>query len=216
MAYSALFFDFDGVLADSVEVKSDAFAKIFECYGPEIQEMVVDHHRINGGMTRRDKFRYYHDEFLKKSLSDGEIDLLCNRFSELVVDRVVASPEIPGAEDFLKRWYRETICFVVSATPDDEIVRIVDKRGLARYFKAVLGSSMTKQQNIEYLINQYALKEKECLFFGDAESDYRAAKACGMNFLGIVPGPDAPLLRSAPEVQWARNFIEFSVKSFRF
>jgi len=42
--YKALFFDFDGVLADSVEVKTDAFSKLFEKFGPEIQAKVVEHH----------------------------------------------------------------------------------------------------------------------------------------------------------------------------
>ncbi|MEE9509964.1 MAG: HAD hydrolase-like protein [Candidatus Bathyarchaeia archaeon] len=55
MKYQAFFFDFDGVLADSVEVKTRAFAKLFESYGPEIQARVVEHHRKNGGMTRKDK-----------------------------------------------------------------------------------------------------------------------------------------------------------------
>jgi len=208
MDYSALFFDFDGVLADSVEVKTKAFARLFESYGKVIRDRVVEHHRKNGGMTRKDKFSHYYAVFLKKPLHNEEMKQLCNRFSALVVDAVVSAPEIRGAESFLKKWYKMVPCFVVSAAPDEELQSIVRRRGLEIYFREVLGSSMTKQQNIEYLLNQYALKEKECLFFGDAESDYRAAKSCGVNFFGIVPGPDAPLLRVAPEVQWARNFID--------
>ena len=40
--YKALFFDFDGVLADSVEVKTNAFAKLFEKFGSEIQAKVLE------------------------------------------------------------------------------------------------------------------------------------------------------------------------------
>ncbi len=71
MKYQAFFFDFDGILADSVEVKTRAFAKLFESYGPEIQARVVEHHRKNGGMTRKDKFRHYYAEFLKSPLDDA-------------------------------------------------------------------------------------------------------------------------------------------------
>lgn len=39
-----------------------------------------------------------------------------------------------------------------------------------------------------------------CLCFSDAESDYRAAQACGVHFLGILPDQQAPLLQAAPEV----------------
>ncbi len=41
----AIFFDFDGVLADSVEIKTLAFAKLFEQYGKEVVNIVVEHHR---------------------------------------------------------------------------------------------------------------------------------------------------------------------------
>lgn len=209
--YSAFFFDFDGVLADSVEVKTRAFAKLFESHGQEIQALVVDHHRKNGGMTRIDKFHHYYREFLGKPLGEDELKRLCGDFSRLVVDEVVASPEIPGAEDFLKQWYQKLPCFIVSATPDEEILKIISQRGLETYFREVLGSSKSKLENVGFLLEKYALNPVECLFFGDAESDYRAAMACHVNFMGIVTGPDAQLFHVAPEARWTRNFINLIV-----
>jgi len=211
MKYSAFFFDFDGVLADSVEVKTKAFAKLFESYGLEIEAMVVDHHRRNGGMTRRDKFRHYYNAFIREPLEEEALETLCNEFSSLVVDEVVAAPEIPGSKDFLEKWYSRVDCFVVSATPDDEISVIADRRGLKHYFREILGSSRPKQDNLAFLLERYSLESRKCLFFGDAESDYRAGKVCKVDFMGILPGPDAPLLQVAPEVKWARNFVELVV-----
>ena len=210
MQYEAFFFDFDGVLTDSVEVKTRAFARLFEPFGIEILARVVDHHRKNGGMTRKEKFRHYYAEFLKKPLDDTKMERLCNTFSSLVVNEVVACPEIPGAKEFLGKWHRRVACFVISATPDEEISMIVERRGLKKYFNEVLGSSRSKQRNLEILLKRYNLQSEKCLFFGDAESDYRATMACGVNFLGIVPGPDAPLLQVAPAVTWAKNFWELS------
>lgn len=212
MEYQAFFFDFDGVLADSVEVKTRAFAKLFESHGPEIQDMVVDHHRRNGGMNRRDKFRHYYNAFLRKPLEEGALEALCNEFSSLVVDKVVASPEISGAKDFLEKWCSKVDCFVVSATPDDEISLIADRRGLKDYFREILGSSRSKQENLRLLMEKYGLEASRCLFFGDAESDYRAAKACNVDFVGIVPGADAPLLGVAPEIRWVRDFVEMDLR----
>ena len=51
-----IFFDFDGVIADSVNVKTEAFEKIYLPYGKEIAEKVINHHRENGGMSRFEKF----------------------------------------------------------------------------------------------------------------------------------------------------------------
>lgn len=203
----AFFFDFDGVLADSVEVKTRAFAKLFERYGPAVEAKVVEHHRKNGGMTRVDKFYHYYREFLGKPLDDGELQRLCDEFSSLVVDEVVSVPEIPGAENFLKKWHNTIKCFVVSATPDEEIKEIVKRRGIDIYFHEILGSSCSKSDNVNYLLNKYELAPWQCLFFGDAESDYRAANASEVNFIGILPNKNAPLLRVAPEVKWTRNFI---------
>ena len=213
--FQALFFDFDGVLADSVEVKTKAFAKLFEPYGPDVVSKVVDHHRKNGGMTRVEKFYHYYQGFLGKPLHEDDLKRLCDDFSRLVVDEVVAAPEIPGAGEFLRKWYKILSCFIVSATPDEEIRLIVTRRGLKNYFREVLGSSRSKQENVEFLLKKYDLNPGKCIFFGDAESDYKAATACDVNFIGIVPGPDAPLLQVAPGIRWARNFNEL-VKSSDF
>ncbi|MBW2003745.1 MAG: HAD family hydrolase [Deltaproteobacteria bacterium] len=207
----AIFLDFDGVLADSVEVKTRAFAKLFERYGPAIEAKVVEHHRNNGGMTRVDKFRHYYREFLGKQLDKAELQQLCNDFSRLVVDEVVSAPEIPGAENFLKKWYNIVKCFVVSATPDDEIKEIVKRRGIDIYFHEILGSSCSKSDNIIYLLNKYELAPKQCLFFGDAESDYWAANASGVDFIGILLNKNAPLLQIAPDIRWARDFIDLVI-----
>lgn len=212
MPYEAFFFDFDGVLADSVEVKTRAFARLFEPYGSEVVTKVVAHHRHHGGMTRVDKFRHYYHEYLGKSLRNEEMIDLCQRFSELVVDEVVAAPEISGAEEFLQRWCRRLACFVISATPDEEIKEIVNRRGLEQYFKEVLGAPVEKRRNLEIVLAKYNLNPSRCFFFGDAESDYLAAATCGVEFFGIVPGEGAPLLRAQPEVRWTKNFIGFEEK----
>lgn len=212
MHYEAFFFDFDGVLADSVEVKTRAFAKLFEPHGPKVVRKVIAHHRRYGGMTRVEKFRHYYHEYLGKSLSKKEMTDLCQRFSELVVDEVVAAQEIDGAEEFLQRWCGRLACFVISATPDEEIKEIVKRRGMEEYFKEVLGAPADKQKNLETLLARYNLNPSRCCFFGDAESDYLAAHICGVEFFGIASGEDAPLIRVRPEVRWTKNFIGFEEK----
>ena len=64
MNWNAVFFDFDGVIPDSVYVKTKPFAKIFRHYGPEVEQAVVDHHLANGGVSRFEKFEYYYTHIL--------------------------------------------------------------------------------------------------------------------------------------------------------
>jgi phosphoglycolate phosphatase-like HAD superfamily hydrolase len=204
--YLGLFFDFDGVLADSVEVKTTAFARLFESFGPEIVAPVVEYHRRHGGMTRFEKFRYYYAELLRKPLPEDELAALNRRFSQLVVDEIVAAPEIAGSVAFLEQWSSRVPCFIVSAAPEDELREIVRRRGLSRYFQEVVGAPASKKDNLAGLLAKYQLTAGDCLFFGDATSDYRASRDCGVDFLAILPDAEAPLLKQVPEVKWVRDF----------
>ncbi|MFH1147707.1 MAG: HAD family phosphatase [Pseudomonadota bacterium] len=208
--WQAFFFDFDGVLADSVEIKTRAFARMFEPHGEPIRLKVIEHHRNNGGMTRRDKFSYYYREFLGKTLNSEELDRLCNRFAVLVVDEVVAAPEIPGATAFLEDWYKEVACFVISAAPEGEIREIIRRRSLVPYFKEIGGAPVTKEIHLKSLLRQYGFDAAGCVYFGDAETDYTAAKTAGINFVAVLPSSTAPLLEIAPQLRWAKDFISIS------
>jgi len=204
--YNALFFDFDGVLVDTVEVKTRAFAHLFEPFGSEIRAKVIEHHRSHGGMTRVDKFRHYYEYFLKMPLDGRTLANLCNAFSELVVEEVVAAPEIPGAEEFLMICHREMPCFVISATPSDEISVIVARRGWTKYFVEVCGSPTSKREHLGILLNRFTLQPGKCLFFGDAIADYDASQSCGIHFMGIIPESGDSPLRTIKDIEFIGDF----------
>ena len=56
-----IFWDFDGVIKDSVQVKISSFCKLFEHYGLEVVEKIRVHNERNGGMSRYMKFPIYLD-----------------------------------------------------------------------------------------------------------------------------------------------------------
>ena len=177
--------DFDGVIFESVDVKTQAFRELFS-FAPGYVGEIVNFHVQNGGMSRFDKFRYIYKNILKEPLSEGQYDFLCSRFSELVFDGVLKSPFVAGAEEFLRYFSTKTSLFVVSATPASELTEIVRQRGLLDYFKAIYGSPRTKQECIEeILINMNCLKEN-AIFVGDALNDYKAAQEAGVRFIGRV------------------------------
>jgi len=204
----ALFFDFDGVLADSVAVKTRAFARLFEDHGPEVAAKVVRHHLEHGGMSRFDKFRHYYREFLGRPLSEAEMADLCARFAELVVEEVVAAPEIAGAGAFLEHC-RGLPCYVISGTPQDEIRQICQRRGLSGRFREILGAPASKTEHLRRILAECGFHPAACLFFGDAGSDLAAARDCGVPFVGILPGPGAPLLAVAPFIAWYPDFFAY-------
>ena len=206
--WEAFVLDFDGVLADSVEIKTDAFAELFAPYGPEVVAAVIAHHRRHGGMSRFEKFRIYYERFLGKAISEPEIRMLARRFSEIVMDRVVAAEELGGASGFLEKYGKRIPCFVNSATPRDEVAEIVERRGWGRHIKEVTGSPKSKTENLRHILDKYHFSPENCLFFGDAVADYEAADACGVPFLGIAASGQSPLPAETSGVPWVRDLRE--------
>ena len=181
-----IFFDFDGVIADSVDIKTKAFAKLFKRYGDEIVKKVVEYHLSHGGVSRYDKFRYYYQNFLGKKITDDEINILDKKFSEIVYNEVLKAPFIEGVLDFLDVCDREgKNMFVISATPKKEIERIVKARGIDRYFREVVGSPPTKDENLTYLIKQYDIDPLKAVYFGDSPNDLEVAQKHLISFIPI-------------------------------
>lgn len=187
MIYQAVFFDFDGVILDTFDLKTQAFRDMFASYGPEIQAKVVEHHLAHGGISRLEKLRYYYQKVLKKSVSEKEIGELGGKFVELTMPGVMNAPFIPGALECLSELKKADVpAFVVSGIPEDELLGILEKRGLSGYFREAHGSPRHKPAIIRDILTRRGYTPAECLFLGDATTDYDAAKVCGLQFLGIV------------------------------
>ena len=119
-----LIFDFDGVILDTNEIKTNAFVSLYSNFSLEIQKKVKKHHIQNGGMSRYDKFEYYHKKFLNKDITNKEINNLSILFSNLILDKIYKSKFISGAVEFIKNNNNIYKFFIVSATPELELINI--------------------------------------------------------------------------------------------
>ena len=207
--YQAIFFDFDGVILDSLHVKTEAFAEMFRKYGPETERAVIDHHQANGGISRFHKIKHYYENILKKSITQEELQELGDKFSKLVLQKVLNSPYIPGVLETLQKLKKNNVpCFVISGTPEEEINFIVEKKELNPFFLEVHGSPKEKQTALSDIIDRYKLTPEACLFIGDALTDYNAACKTGIKFLGIVKkGKSTPF----PENTWINSSFKLDI-----
>lgn len=190
--FDALIFDFDGVLVESVDVKTRAFAALYAQYGSEVVKQVVSYHLEHGGVSRFEKFGHFHRTFLGKSLSDEEEAGLGERFSRLVEDEVVTSAYVEGAKEFLDTYYQTIPMFVASGTPDAELKRIVARRGMAHYFVSVHGTPASKGEILRGIVERHGYRRERVLMVGDATTDYQGALEAGVQFLARAvenPGP---------------------------
>jgi|SaaInlStandDraft_3_1057020.scaffolds.fasta_scaffold45765_2 phosphoglycolate phosphatase-like HAD superfamily hydrolase len=205
-----LIFDFDGVLADSVEVKTRAFSLLYKSYGKKVVEKVVKHHKNNGGMSRYEKISYYHKKFLKQRIEAKEVTELANCFSKLVKEKVIASSEISGANNFLKFYCNgKKKCTINSATPEKEVQEIIRARCMNIFFLNILGSPSTKVDNLNSLLRIHSLEADKALFFGDAKSDLQAAQEVGVKFIGVGSGILEILSRQKGGYYHINDFSDF-------
>ena len=94
-----IIYDFDGVICDSVNVKTRAFAELYKSYGKEIQDQVVRYHLEHGGISRYEKIRYFQETILQMTTSDEQIQEIAKDFSKMVKEKVIASIFINGAKE---------------------------------------------------------------------------------------------------------------------
>ena len=171
-----IIFDFDGVIAESVNVKTVAFQKIYQQYGNEVVSKVIKHHLSNGGISRFEKFKLYHNNFLGIKLKKQQLMELSDEFSKLVVQNVIDAPYVPGAFEFIKNNYKNYDYFISTGTPQDEMINIINKKQLNNYFNSIYGSPEEKTKHVKKIIYENAYSKDEVIFIGDADTDILAAK----------------------------------------
>lgn len=191
--YDGVFFDFDGVIADSVDAKIMAFGELYREFGPDVRAAVMAYQRAVPGETRFDKIPKFHRELLGIELSSDEITHWCDRLSDIVLDEVVASPLLPDVPEILTLLRdRGVPAHIVSGTPHDELQLIVDRKDLRPLFASARGAPQKKHVIVEDILATTGLKRERCLFVGDAMTDYDCAQACRLDFLGRAEPRESP------------------------
>lgn len=182
----AIFFDFDGVVVESVDIKTKAFIKLFEREGNDVIKKVVKYHLKNTGISRYEKFRYIYKKILNRTLDDKEFNILCSKFANLVVDGVLKAPYVKGAKEFLENYASEYKCFVTSATPQVELEEIILKRYMSHFFKSIYGAPTKKSDAVRNILMSEKIDNNVAVYIGDALSDYKAAKDNYVHFISRI------------------------------
>ena len=205
----AVIFDFDGVLVESVNVKTQAFADMYAEYGPEIVGKVVAYHLEHGGISRFEKFSYWHRAFLGKELCLEELEKLGNEFSLMVKENVIKAPWVPGACDFLVTHHSQLPLFIASGTPDEEMREIVERRDMVRYFVAVQGSPASKAEIINTFCVDHGFDRNRVLMVGDSLTDYEGALSSGVRFVGRISDTTVNFPSSVPVIPDLRELHKY-------
>ena len=169
-----VFWDFDGVIKDSVKVKSLAFKELFSEYERDVVEAIGIHHEKNGGLSRFEKIPLYLS-WTDIPVTNENVKKYCDKFSLLVKQSVIDSAWVPGVLNYLEANYKKKKFLLITATPKSEIDEILKELQISHFFTEVYGAPTSKLEAIRIAMKGYENHSKNAIMIGDSYSDYEAA-----------------------------------------
>jgi phosphoglycolate phosphatase-like HAD superfamily hydrolase len=180
--YKIIFWDFDGVIKDSVNVKSLGYEKLFSSFGKEVVNQVSQHHEAHGGVSRFQKIPLYLN-WAGQPSNPVQVEKYCERFSKMVQQAVIDSPWVPGVHEYLKSHYSSQCFILITGTPQKEIEEIIGALDLNLCFREVHGAPKEKAVVIKDVLNRLHYLPEQVLVIGDSGTDLHAAQDNKVSFL---------------------------------
>ncbi|MBI3011703.1 MAG: HAD family hydrolase [Candidatus Omnitrophica bacterium] len=206
-------FDFDGTLVDSTAIKWRAFDECFAGF-PEHRAQIQGYCRSRHHTPRREKFQYVYEEILGLAYTPEIEARLLARFDRETTKQIIAAREIPGAAQFLAAAAADCITGVLSSTPHETLLHILERRGWRRWFEYVQGAPVHKADWLARFKARYALTRQELVFFGDTGEDAQAAQEAGCAFVAVGDGALGSAVTEAPFAlaprYWLADFTALS------
>ena len=185
MPFSLLALDCDGVLIKSVDVKAEAMRRIGEPFGQELCDRLVMFQRIEGGISRYEKFRWLIKEARGREITTQEMTDLSSRYTMYLGDALMLCDFLPGLQSLLEDWHTRIPLYVCSGAPQQELENVLQAKGVASYFCRIGGYPPTKTTLLGTLLREAGVPAAEAIMVGDTITDFRAAEENGTQFYGI-------------------------------
>ena len=184
--YDFFVFDCDGVLLDSNSAKSDAFFEVTLPFGRDQADRFVAYHKMHGGISRQEKFKYFVREILEVSAADRaslESELV-ESYGERCRAALRTCSTIPGVEPFLKNLPKAHRGYVVSGGAQTEVRSELAARHIDVFFSRILGNPKSKEENMRHLAETDCFEGRGA-YFGDARLDMELAQQFGLDFVFV-------------------------------
>jgi phosphoglycolate phosphatase len=185
-ATAQIIFDFDGVILDSADLKTHAFARVYAHEDPAKIGQVVEYQELHGGVGRVQKFTYFERELFGRPGRPEAVAALCDAFAAIVDAAMRRAEFIAGARALLDACIGKVRMHVVSGMPQEDLERIVTERGLGRYFDQLYGTPTTKLDAFRAILQRTEITPGQSLAIGDSLTEFEAATQTGVPFLAVV------------------------------
>ncbi len=181
--YRAIILDFDGVIVESVGIKDDAFRELFKDF-PHHLDAIMKYHFANNATIRYEKFKVIYEEILGLPYTGAISAQLGVEFSKMIFEKIVLCPFVKGAPEFLEQFKGQSLLYLVSINPAQELKAILAARKIDHYFSDVYAHPWGKADAIREILRRNDFLEKDVVFVGDSPEDFQSAKMAGIDFIG--------------------------------
>jgi phosphoglycolate phosphatase-like HAD superfamily hydrolase len=178
----AIVFDFDGVILESANIKTEAFLELYADY-PDKLQAIRDYHVGQAGISRYVKFEHIQSNILGLPYTDEVRKKVSAEFERLTRERIFRCPQVPGAEALLLGLRGRVLRIVGSGTPQPELELVVSTRKMGDWFEELWGTPPMKGDILRDVMARHRLFPQQVLMVGDGMSDYDAARETGTRFL---------------------------------
>jgi beta-phosphoglucomutase len=185
---SAVIFDMDGVLADTIELHYQSWQRVADEW--QIPFSKEDYSQILG-MKREESVDYLLKNHTVDVATRSEMLRRKNDYYLELVDTINSDQLLPGVAELLVELQAAQMRIALgSSSKNAEMV--LQKLGIDRLFEVVAdGNSVANSKPSPEVFQKAAellgLPPNECLVIEDAASGVAAAKAAGMRVLGVGP-----------------------------
>lgn len=186
LANKIILWDFDGVLMDSNAVRELGFKTVLAEFPTEKVDQLIEFHRINGGLSRYVKFRYFYEEICNLEIDDEKINLLANAFSKIMKELLINEKLlITDSMNFVKKMHHQGVkMHIVSGSDHKELNYLCEELQINHFFMSINGSPTKKNKLVKDLLSNFNYENKNVVLIGDSINDYDAAKENNIDFWG--------------------------------
>ena len=185
MAIKNIFFDFDGVIIFSNNIRIEGYYHIFRMFDKKYVNELVDYHIRNGGLSRYNKIRYFYEKILSKPISDYKIQQYAEKYKDFMLRNLVFKRYLNNEViQFLKDNASKYNFHIASGSDEKELITLTEILEIDYYFLSINGSPINKDDIVKNLLRKNKYLVNETILVGDSINDFDAAEANNISFIG--------------------------------
>jgi len=181
-----IIFDFDGVILDSVPIKTEAYSILFKDFPNDKVKLLIKYHIENGGISRYKKVQYFFEELLNEKISETKINEYASKYSLLTKQELSNEKYlISDTVNFIKENYKQYRMHIASGADEEDLLYICQALNLNHYFYSIYGSPKVKSEIVTRILQDNNYKKEETCLVGDSVNDFEAANVNSIEFYGF-------------------------------